>query len=81
MSRTPHTHADIFQILGIPNRKSRPWFIGYSKHGGAHYLFCGVATPGRTGFNLHNNFNSPDLFWRRKPKSCLSWPRSHALVR
>lgn len=76
----PYTRAQIFQILGIPDHKGGPWFTGYTQHGDDHYLFCGVGTPGRTGLDLHNYFDGPDLIWHGKPKSRLSWPSSQALL-
>lgn len=81
VSGATYTRADVLAVLGIPDPKGGPWYTGYTQHGDDFYLFCGVGVPGRTGQDLNNYFDGPDLIWHGKPRSTLAWPSSQALLK
>lgn len=74
----PYSRRDVFRELGLPlDQKGGPWFTGLCEHQGEHFIFCGVATIGRTGHDYDNRFDGDDLLWRGKTGS----KRGHASIR
>lgn len=58
-----YTRTEVRAVLGLPEAKGGAWATGHVRHAGQHFIFCGIDTPGRTGQNYANRFDSADLIW------------------
>lgn len=66
-----YSRRDVFDALGLlPHPSGGNWFTGYHSFGGAHYIFCNVGAPGRTGHEYGNRWEGADrLRWFGKGPS------------
>jgi hypothetical protein len=77
-----YTRAQLQDLLEVPEpmRKGN-WFTGYHCHLGEWFVFAGIGTPGRTGHDYANHWESNGvLCWRGKTNSGLSQPAIRSLL-
>lgn len=76
-----YTRQRVQEILQVPEeRRGGNWDTGYTSFNGAHYIFCNVGTPGRTGHDHGNHWVGDELRWSAKSRSRLSHPSIQALT-
>ena len=76
-----YTRKEIFGRLSLPTEQNGgAWFTGHVEHEGAHYIFCGVQTIGRTGHDYDNRIIGDDLLWHARSGSRLNQPSIQALI-
>lgn len=52
------------------------WYTGYNSFGGAHFIFCNVGAPGRTGHDYQNHWvTQTRLRWQGKTGSTSATPQ------
>jgi len=75
-----YTRAQVLSLLGLPDPGGGAWYTGLTRHGGDHFIFCGVGVAGRTGHDYDNYFNGPDLIWHGRTDSHEDQPSILALL-
>lgn len=77
-----YTRNDVFDVLGLePHPEGGNWFTGYHSFGGAHYVFCNVGAPGRTGHEYGNRWEAADrLRWFGKGPSTAGQSQIRAMT-
>jgi 5-methylcytosine-specific restriction protein A len=78
LNGAPYSRRDVFTHIGLnPIPRWGQFLNGYFENNGAHFVFCNVGTPGRTGHDYPNRFVGDNLLWRGKTKA----KREHASIR
>jgi 5-methylcytosine-specific restriction enzyme A len=78
-----YRRKDVFYVLGLdPHPSGGPWFTGYTSHDGAHFIFCNVGVPGRTGHDYENRWEDADrLRWYGKTGSRADQRQMRAMTK
>lgn len=65
---------------GLEAEIGGPWDGGLASHDGAHFIFCNIGIPGRTGHDYGNFWAGDDLDWSGATASRADWPSIQRVV-
>jgi 5-methylcytosine-specific restriction enzyme A len=65
---------------GLATDKGGNWDTGLASHNGAHFIFCNIGVPGRTGDDYDNRWDGDELEWSGANRSRLTHDRIKAII-
>lgn len=76
-----YDRKDVIAAVGVdPVPTGGDWYTGYTTHEGVSFIFCNIASAGRTGHEYNNYWDGDELEWSGKTKSRASWDSIKAMT-
>jgi 5-methylcytosine-specific restriction enzyme A len=76
-----YARHDVLKTLGLPETaRGGKYYTGLFEHNGAHFIFCNVGSPGRTGHDYGNKFIGDRLSWSGRTDSKKTQPKIQELI-
>jgi 5-methylcytosine-specific restriction enzyme A len=76
-----YERKDVIAIAGgDPDVKGGDWYTGYTSYAGVGFIFCNIASAGRTGHDYGNLWDGDELEWSGKTNSRATWDSIRSLT-